>query len=200
MTDEQLLHFKRLSEVMRSSTTAIELEPFLQKVVTVASELTDSEAASILELDEQSKSLRFLAAPKVHIDALHSVRVPVNGSMAGWVIREQKPLISPDVSIDDRHFREVDFTLAYKTHTLLAVPLTVRGKAFGVLEVVNKNKAHYTEDDALILEMLAVPVALVIHNINLQRRIEASSTQLSELDHLKTDFIAITSNELRTPL
>jgi signal transduction histidine kinase len=199
-TDERLRRFDRFSEVMRALSTAIELEPFLQKVVSAACELTDSEAASILELDDQNEFLHFLAAPLVHKEALRTVQVPVNASMAGWVIHEQKPLRSPDVSKDDRHFREVDFTLAYQTHTLLAVPLIVRGKALGVLEAVNKNKAYYTEDDVLILETLAAPVALVIHNINLQRRMEASYAQLSELDHLKTDFIAITSHELRTPL
>ena len=200
MTDDRLIRFERLSEVMRDLTHAVEVEPFLQKVIAAASELTDSEAASILELDEQGESLRFLAAPKVHKDALRAVRVPVNASMAGWVVREQKPLVSPDVTTDNRHFSGVDFTLAYKTHTLLAVPLTVRGKTLGVLETVNKNKAHYTEDDVLILETLAAPIAIFLQNNNLQNRIEASSSQLSELDHLKTDFIAITSHELRTPL
>ncbi len=169
MTDDRLLRFERLSEVMRDLIHVVELEPFLQKVVSAASEFTDSEAASILELDEQGESLRFLAAPKVHKDALRAVRVPVNASMAGWVIREQKPLVSPDVTTDERHFNGVDFTLAYKTHTLLAVPLTVRGKALGVLEAVNKNKAHYTEDDVLILETLAAPIALLLQNNDLQQ-------------------------------
>jgi len=200
MTDERLLRFERLSEVMLDLSHAIEFEPFLQKAVAAASELTESEAASILVLEENGESLRFIAAPKVHKDAVSAIRVPVRSSMAGWVIREQKPLSSQDVATDERHFNGVDFTLAYKTRTLLAVPLTVRGKALGVLETVNKNKALYTEDDALILEIMAAPIALFLENNNLQRRIEASSTQLSELDHLKTDFIAITSHELRTPL
>lgn len=200
ITDERLLRLEGLSEVMRSLGNVQELEPFLQNVISAAGKLTDSEAASILEFDEPSNALRFLAAPWHQWEPLRGIQVPLDKSAAGWVYRELKPLRLSDVKADARHFSEVDFALAFETRSLLAVPLIVGGKPLGVLEAVNKTSADYTEDDATILETLATTAALAIHDASLQRRVEASMTELAELDRLKNDFIAITSHELRTPL
>ncbi len=200
MSNERLLRFERLLEVTRALGATLELEPFLQTVISAVIELTDSEAASILEFDETSETLRFLSAPWYHQDVLRDIKVPVDGSAAGWVYRNVKPLHIPDAKADSRHFSAVDFAAAFETSSLLAVPLLVRGKPLGVLEAVNKASAHYTEEDITILETLAVPAALAIQNMNLQRRVEASFSELSELDRLKSGFIAITSHELRTSL
>jgi signal transduction histidine kinase len=201
MPSDQIIRLERLLEVTRNLSAALDLDPFLKTVISEACELTESETASILEYDEASHELAFLAAPWHYQDALRGVRVPLKGSAAGAAYRDGRPLHIPNTASDPRHFSALDFASAFETRSILAVPLRVKGQPFGVLEAVNKiGDAHYTEEDITILETLASLAALAIQNTNLQRRVDAGHSEIADLDRLKSDFIAITSHELRTPL
>src|SRR5215211_3984727 len=181
-TNERIDHLERLLEVVRGLTTAPDLESFLQTVTTEATELTNSELASILEYDEDAEELRFLAMQWFQRDLLRPVGVPLDGSAAGWVFRRGQPLIIQDVKVDQRHFKVVDRVTKHVTHSLVAVPLMVRGEVVGVLEALNKkDNAHYTEEDLTILETLAALAAQAIQNVSMQRKVRTTSIELREL-------------------
>lgn len=191
---------QRLLEFCRTLSASLDLEALLHALISAASELTGSEAASVLEAEEGGEGLRFLALPWFHRDALKSVSVPLQSSIAGWVFQNKQP-VAAEVGSDPRHFKGVDQAAEFVTRSLAAVPILYMGESLGVLEAVNKaDGTHYTEEDLTILETLASQAALAMQNARLLGKAQKSVDEASRLDRMKSDFIAIASHELRTPL
>ena len=194
-------NLERLHAVVRELGSASDTEEFLQRLTSAAMDLTSSVSASVLEFDEPSNSLRFVAVPWFWQELLKDILVPMDESIAGWVFANSKPQIVHDMTKDPRHYKMVDQTTNFTTSSLLAVPMEHKGNTIGVLEVVNKaDYAHYTEDDVTILEILAMYGAMALWNSSLEKQTKSVHNEIAELDRLKNNIIGITSHELRTPL
>lgn len=206
--DEQLGELERrvavLTQLALISTvlnSEVELGRLLALLMDAAAEITNSEAASVLLWDRNTHELRFTATTTSTATLnLIGQPVPLEGSIAGTVMRERRVVQVDEVHKDPRHYDKVDKNTEFETRSILGVPMTSKDKAIGVLEVLNKRQLPWAEDDANYLSILAAQAAVAIESAQLVEALQKANEELSELDKLKNDVISIASHELRTPL
>jgi signal transduction histidine kinase len=177
--------YHRLLEMTLDLVSTLDLRALLQQIVEAARELTQSEAASLLLHDPKSNLLHFESATEpIELD-FSKIFVPVENSIAGQIFQDKKPLSVNNASDDHRLFREVDDITKFQTHSIMGVPLMVKNKAIGVIEVINKLDGEFNSDDIQLLEFLAAQAAIAFENTRLFQQ---------------NDLIAEIVHELRTPL
>ncbi len=201
MLRHQADRLQRILEISQILTSTYDLDELLQIILAAATELTRTQAASIMLLSEGGTELHFAASTGSDRDKLMTVRVPVENSLAGTILRSGEPMVFDDVRQDPRHFDGVDKQIAFESRSLLGVPLLMRDRPIGVLEAVNKlDTSPFSEEDGQVLMTLAAQAAVAIENARLITALQKAYEQLNHVDQIKSDFIAIASHELRTPL
>jgi len=199
--EQRIGYLERIVKISQILNSTLSLKPLLQIIVQAATELTDTETCSIMLFDKNTHDLRFSEATGGVTDEMRKVSVPLEGSIAGWIVRANRPLLIRDAKNDSRWHQGVDEQMDFETRSILGVPLNVRDKVIGVLEVVNKRTDDgFSQDDVQFAETLGAHAAIAIENARLMDELQEAYRELSEVEQLKGDFVSIASHELRTPL
>jgi len=177
--------YQRLIEITLDLASTLDLDTLLSRIVNAAVDLINAEATSILLYDEASAQLHFEAATNIDEPLRRGILVPVNSSIAGWIVTNRKPIIVSNAQQDPRHYGHISKLVAMRTNSLLGVPLITKDKVIGVLESINKRSGIFTEDDQVLLCAFGAQAAVAIENARLFQQ---------------SDLIAELVHELRTPL
>lgn len=182
---ERLDGYRRLIEITRDLASTLDLDELLERIVRAAAEVSGSEAASILLYDNLTRQLYFQVATNLDEPTMRGLVVPLEGSIAGWIVLNRKSLRVTNAKEDSRFFGNVDLVTGRPTQSLIGVPLITKNKVVGVLEALNKEKGKFTEGDESLLSVLGAQAAVAIEN-----------ARLFQQSDLVSEFV----HELRTPL
>lgn len=147
----------------------------------VASELTASRV-SLMLLDEETEELAIEASVGLEEEVVESVRVREGEGVAGWVLRERRPVLVEDIDRDPRFKRRVN--VDYNSDSfisapvVLSVPLQYQQKMLGVVNVNNKQDGGvFTDDDLEFVATLAAQVAIATQNARIFEDLKESHFQ-----------------------
>ena len=172
VTQQRLSQLGLLYQVGQAMASTFDLARLLNDTLQLTTSMIDAAASALILIDEQSNELVFEATHGATGALVPRQRIALDEGIAGWVATHSEPVIVNDVSKDKRFSRKADVHTSALTRSIAAVPLQIKGKTIGVLEVLNKFSAEgFDEEDLRLMLTLATQAAIAIENARLYQSV-----------------------------
>jgi signal transduction histidine kinase len=167
-TQERARQLSTLNEITRQLTSTLEQEPLLQNILDNAVSILNCEAGTLFLMDEQTGDLVFRVTVGPAAGNLIGQRVPAGAGIVGRAVQTRVPVIENDGQRSQMRFEAADKQTGYLSRSLLAVPMLIKDRVLGVIEVINRRDGlPFVADDQNLLTAFAGQAAVAIENARL---------------------------------
>lgn len=161
-----------MMDIGKAITSSLKLDEVLNVIMGKVSSLLEPKQWSLLLLDEEREELYFEIVVSPVADRLKGVRLKLGEGVAGWVAREGEPLLVEDAATHPLVAHQIDQQVSFQTNSIICVPLVVKEKVFGVIEIINALEDRpYTSADLAILSTISDFAAIAIDNARTYARL-----------------------------
>jgi len=181
--ERQLRELKALFRVSCLVNSKVELSSILDTICESVVSCLGADQSSLMFYSPSGRKLQCIAAHGMDSELVKGEEVDEGKSVAGWVVKHNKPLLLED-NISDYHFS--DFVQKdRKIRCSLCVPLKVDDVVKGVLNVnLLRQKRRFTESDLQLLCIFAENAAVAIEKASLYEELKDKVTQLIDSQRL----------------
>jgi len=183
---------KVLNEIGKTLTSTITLNEVFEKILDKMAEIFDPENWSLLLVDEEKNELFFKIIVGEVSDYLKDIKLKIGEGVAGRVAKTGKALYISDVAKSRFFSDKTDNESSFNTKSIICIPLKIRNKTLGVIELINlKNVENLTKHDKITLSTIADYAAIALENAKnfeqiKQLLIKDDLTELYNSKHLHT--------------
>lgn len=158
-------HIEALSKIAQAITSDLYLDDVLKLIVTVTANTFGSKICSLMLLNE-NQELVIRATQSVSESYNKKQPLKIGEGIAGKVVLEKRPVTIYDVT-EEKEYKYKDIAKNEGLFSLLCVPLVVKGRAIGVINLYTSKPHNFTKNEINMLTAVANQAAMVIENTEL---------------------------------
>jgi PAS domain S-box-containing protein len=178
-----------LNDIAAAVTSSLNPREVYHLVMEKLNEYFQVDAGSLLMVDPETDELVFVMTLEAGEEKLFGVRVPRGKGIVGHVAETQQYAIVDDAQNDPRFFANVSDSIGYEVHTILCVPIVIKGRTIGVIELLNKRDGHFTEAEATRLTRMAATIGVAIENARLFQQVTTVRDRVEAIVNSTADGI-----------
>jgi GAF domain-containing protein len=198
--EEQTRQLQTAAEVSRAAGSILDLEALLRQIVDIVKERSGHYFVSIALVEGDQIAFRHGSTVGDSDRRLSGGAVAIDIQQGQGLIAEAartgQPVLVEDVLDDPRYLPVEDLP---DTRAELAVPIEVKGRVIGTLDVQSDQPSAYDRDDVALLQSLADQVGVVIENARLFEETRKRAEELAGLQQVSLE-LAQEQQDLETVL
>jgi sigma-B regulation protein RsbU (phosphoserine phosphatase) len=163
--------FETLAEIGREVASVLDFDELFTRIAQLAKRVIDYRTFGILLLNDAGELEMKLAVQ--YGEKVEVPRVRLGEGLVGHAALHRKPVLVTDVSQDPRYIRVVP-----DVRSELAIPLLLKDRCIGVLDLESPELDAFTKRDVEILTLLASQAAVAIENARLYEEVRANEERL----------------------
>ena len=175
-----------LGEVTEAVNTTLDLDTLMQRLAVLVKRIIPYDVFAILLLNERRRELRIRFQVGHSPGVAESIRVKVGSGITGMAAQRGEPVLVNNVLQDPEYIAS-----GAKVLSELAVPLIVKGRVIGVMDVEASAINFFTEEHRSLLSLIASRVAIGVVNARLYTRVARQARQLVVLNEISRELTSI---------
>lgn len=175
-----------LLEVADVVNTTLDLDTTLRRVAELVRKVIDYEIFAILLLHEKTQELNVRFHVGYPPETAERLRIKVGEGVTGVAAQRREAVLVGDVSADPRYISAVP-----NVRSELAVPLIVKNRLIGVIDIESPHPDHFTEEHMRLLTLIASRMAIGIENARLYTRTTRQARTLVLLNEIARELTSI---------
>nr|MCU0475226.1 response regulator [Anaerolineae bacterium] len=193
-TNRRAQQLQTSAEVSNTASQILELDQLLPRLVDLIKARFSYDHAQIFLLDERDEFAELRASTGEAGLKLLSIRHKLkrgSASVIGQVTAQGRPIIASDTA--DAEIVHAPNPYLPDTRSEMALPLVIKNRVVGALDVQSNKANAFTPDDISALTTLAAQISVAIDNANLYQAAQDQANRMGLLFDITTAAAAATS-------
>jgi sigma-B regulation protein RsbU (phosphoserine phosphatase) len=179
-THADFLH--RLADTLN---TTLDLQTLMHRVADLVRAVVDYRIFAVLLINDRTQELwmRFQVG---HAPEVERMRIRIGQGVVGQAAERRTSVLIDDTATTPNYINANP-----DVRSELAIPLIVKNKVVGVLDIESEQPSHFTYDHQRLLELVASRMAIAIENARLYTRVSRQAQTLTVLNEISRELTSI---------